>query len=194
MKITRRQIRRIIKEAMRPIGTATTTPAEIDIQQEAAYAAIYALGYLKGYKAGFEQVKNNDLELYYLGFAKANGPGHQLVRALKNVHETLVGGVSGITRGNPELDLPEYQSILQEGKSVGESDFIESPYKYIEQVEILVNSHTPMGMSAVEAFEAFGVEGGGSLMADLATADARDLIALLDDDNITSFLDEVDGT
>ena len=192
MKITRKQLRQIIKEAMRPIGSATTTPAEIDTQQEAAYAAIYALGYLKGYKAGLAQVKNNDLELYYLGFAKANGPGHQLVRALKNVHETLVGGVSGITRDGS--GLPEYQSILQEGKSVGELDFMESPYKYIEQVEILVDSHTPMGMSAVEAFEAFGVEGGGSLMADLAAADARDLTALLDDDNITSWLDQVDGT
>ena len=65
--------------------------------------------------------------------------------------------------------------------------------KGLVDVRPLISATYPLA-SAVEAFEAFGVEGGGSLMADLATADARDLFALLNDDNITSFLDEVDGT
>ncbi len=50
-----------------------------------------------------------------------------------------------------------------------------------------------MGMSAAEGLGVFGGEGGGVSFKDTAAGDARALIALMDNDNVLSWLDEVES-
>ena len=177
MKITRKQLRKLVKEALDPNAN----------QQEAAYAVIYTAGYLDASDRELGQLINKNPKLGNQGDKWV-----PLDDAFGNVHSVLIGGASSIKRENPELDLSEENSILQEGQAAGQADFRESIYKYIEQVEVLVNRQTPMGMSAAEGLRAFGIEGGGVLMGDTAAGDARDLIALMNDDNVLSWLDEVE--
>ena len=94
---------------------------------------------------------------------------------------------------NPRLSLPEERSIFQEGQAAGQADFRESVYKYIEQIDVLVTRQTPIGMSAGEALDVFGIEGGGVSYKDIAFLDARNLISMMDDDNILSWLDELES-
>ena len=178
MKITRRQIRRIIREAIDPNAD----------QQEAAYAVIYTAGYLDASDQGISEILRANKKLSNQVTAWV-----PLDEAFGNVNSVLVGGASSIKRQNPELDLSEENSILQEGQAAGRADFRGSIYKYIEQVEVLVNKQTPMGMSAAEGLRVFGIEAGGVLMADTAAADVRGLIALMDDDNVLSWIDEVEA-
>ena len=178
MKITKRQLRKIIKEALGGSGN----------QQEAAYAVIYTAGYLDASDAGLGRLLRQNPKL-----GEQGDKWIPLDDALSNVHSIMIGGSSQIKRNNPELDLSEESSVLQEGQDAGREDFEESIYKYVEQVDVLVNRQTPMGMSASEGLGVFGIEGGGVLFKDTAIADARALIALMDDDNVLSWLDEVEA-
>ena len=177
MKITRRRLHRIIREAL-----------EDRDRQEAAYAVIYTAGYLDSSDIGLGQIINKNPKLGNQG-----DKWIPLDDAMGNVHSVLIGGLRTIKNENPELDLSEENSILQEGQAAGQADFDESIYKYIEQVEVLVNRQTPMGMSAAEGLRVFGIEGGGILMGDTAADDVRGLIALMDDDNVLSWIDEVEA-
>lgn len=168
---------KLIKEAIDPNAD----------QQEAAYAVIYTAGYLDSSDRELGQLINKNPKL-----GEQGDKWIPLDDTFGNVHSVMIGGSSQIKRNNPELDLSEELSVLQEGQDAGREDFQESIYKYIEQVDILVNRQTPMGMSAAEGLRVFGIEGGGVLMADTAVADARDLIALMDNDNVLSWLDEVE--
>ena len=157
-------------------------------QQEAAYAVIYTAGYLDASDQELGQLINQNPKL-----GEQGDKWIPLDDAFSNIHSVMIGGSSQIKRNNPELDLSEENSILQEGQAAGKADFRESIYKYIEQVEVLVNRQTPMGMSAAEGLGVFGIEGGGTLFKDTAAGDARALIALMDDDNVLSWLDEVEA-
>ena len=178
MRVTRRQLRSIIKEAL------DSSPD----QQEAAYAVVYATGYLDASDSELGQLINKNPKLGNQG-----DKWIPLDDAMGNVHAVLIGGLRTIKNENPELDLTEESSILREGQTAGQADFRESIYKYIEQVESLITAETPMGMSAAEGLKVFGVEGGGVLMSDTAVSDVRGLIALMGDDNVLSWLDEVDA-
>jgi len=177
-KITRRQLRKIIKEALD--GNAD--------QQEAAYAVAYTNGYLSASDADFGEALRKNPQLAEEGDAWV-----PLDAALGNIHSVMVTGMSSIKRENPRIQLPEEGSIFQEGQAAGQADFRESIYKYIEQVEALVNRQTPMGMSAAEGLGVFGIEGGGVLYKDTAAEDARALIALMDDDNVLGWLDRLES-
>lgn len=178
MRVTRRQLRSIIKEAL------DSSPD----QQEAVYAVVYATGYLDASDEGISEIlrKNKKLSNQVTGWVPLDD-------AMGNVHAVLIGGLRTIKNENPELDLSEESSILTEGQTAGQADFRESIYKYIEQVESLITAETPMGMSAAKGLETFGVKGGGVLMSDTAVGDARGLIALMGDDKVLSWLDEVDA-
>lgn len=180
MKNLRQYIRRIISEALDGSGN----------QQEAAYAVIYTAGYLDSSDTGLGQLINKNPKL-----GEQGDKWIPLDDALANVHSDLIAAASAIKRENPELDLSEEISILREGQAAGQADFRESIYKYIEQVESLVNRETPMGMSAAEGLRVFGVKtlAPGVTLADTAVADVRDLISLMDDDNVLSWLDDVDA-
>ena len=178
MKITRRQLRRIIKEALDPNAD----------QQEAAYAVAYTSGYLATSDADFGEILRKNKNLSY-----QVGAWQPLDDALGNIHSVMVSGLSSIKRENPKLQLPEEDSIFQEGQAAGQADFRESAYKYIEQVDILVTRQTPMGMSAAAGLGVFGIEGGGVLFKDTAISDARALIALMDNDDVLGWLDRLES-
>jgi len=178
MKITRRQLRRIIKEAID--GSAD--------QQEAAYAVAYTSGYLAASDADFGEALRKNPRLAEEGDAWA-----PLDDALSNIHSVMITGLSAIKRENTQLNLPEENSIFQEGQAAGQADFRESTYKYIEQIDVLVTRQTPMGMSAAEGLGVFGIEGGGVLYKDTATSDARALIALMDNDDVLGWLDRLES-
>ena len=152
-------------------------------EQAASYAA-QAYGYMTGRPGACIVVTGPGVVHGLAGLANAQQNCWPMI---------LIGGASQIKRENPELDLSEEISILREGQAAGQADFDESIYKYIEQVEVLVNKQTPMGMSAAEGLRVFGIEAGGVLMADSAVGDVRGLIALMGDDNVLSWLDEVDA-
>lgn len=178
MKITRKQLRKIIKEALDPNAG----------QLEAAYAVVYTNGYLSVSDADFGDILRKNPRLAEQGDAWV-----PLDDALGNIHAVMVTGIQSIKRENPRLNLPEENSIFQEGQAAGQADFRESVYKYIEQVDALVTRQTPIGMSAAEGLGVFGIEGGGVLYKDTATSDARALIALMDDDNVLGWLDRLEG-
>ena len=178
MKITKRQLRRIIREALD--GNAD--------QQEAAYAVAYTNGYLSASDADFGETLRKNPRL-----AEEADAWLPLDEALGNIHAVMVTGFQSIKRENPRLNLPEENSIFQEGQAAGQADFRESAYKYIEQVDILVTRQTPMGMSAAEGLGVFGIEGGGVLYKDTATSDARALIALMDNDDVLGWLDRLES-
>ena len=178
MKITRRKLRKLIKEALD--GSADL--------QEAAYAVAYTNGYLAASDADFGEALRKNPRL-----AEEADAWVPLDEALGNIHSVMVTGLSSIKRENPRIKLPEEGSIFQEGQAVGQADFRESVYRYIEQVEALVNRQTPMGMSAAEGLGVFGIEGGGVLYKDTAAEDARALIALMDDDNVLGWLDRLES-
>ena len=178
MIVTRRQLRSIIKEAL----------DSSQDQQEAAYAVAYTSGYLAASDADFGEVLRKNKNLSYE--AEAWQP---LDDALGNIHSVMVTGLQSIKSENPRLSLPEERSIFQEGQAAGQADWRESVYKYIEQVDVLVTRQTPIGMSAAEGLDVFGIEGGGVSYKDTATSDARALIALMDNDDVLSWLDRLES-
>ena len=180
MRITRKQIRRIIKEAVRGVAPRR--------QKEAAYAVIYTAGYLNASDADFGNLINKNPKLGNQGDKWV-----PLDDALGNIHSVLVTGLTSIKNKRFPFRLPEEDAIFQEGQAAGHADFRENVYKYIEQVYALVTRETPMGMSAAQGLGVFGIEGGGIPYEDTAIEDATALVSLMDDDNVLSWLDELEG-
>ncbi len=178
MKITRRQLQQLVSESM----------AQNPRQQEAAYAIIYTAGYLEASDSELGNILRNYPEL-----GEQADKWVPLDEAFGNLNAVMIGGASAIKRQYRGLDLSEEISVLREGVAAGQSDFRESVYRYIEQAVTLVNRQTPIGMSAAEALGIFGIEGGGVLFRDTAIADARHLLSLMNDDNVLSWLDALEG-
>ena len=88
-------------------------------------------------------------------------------------------------------NLPEENSIVKEAKQAAQDDFRDNIYTGVEQIDILMNRQTPVGMSAVEALGVFDAEGGGVPFKDTAISDARALTALMDDDSVLAMLDKL---
>ena len=193
MKITRRQLRRIIKEAIDPNAD----------QEEAAYAIIYAEAYVSKFN-----------ELWNLSYTApaffdirdefgGNQPVIKMMDATDNLEAILAAGIRDFKRGNSMGDthaertsalaanLPEENSIKREAEQAAQDDFRDNIYTGVEQIDILMNRQTPVGMSAVEALGVFGAEGGGVPFKDTAASDARALTALMDDDSVLAMLDKL---
>tara|TARA_B100001093_G_scaffold515982_1_gene593656 strand:- start:161 stop:709 length:549 start_codon:yes stop_codon:yes gene_type:complete len=178
MKITKKQLRQLISEAV----------SQNHRRQEALYAVVYTSGYLDASDTAIGNILRNYKELS--GRTDSWVP---LDEAFGNLNAVMIGGASAIKRENPGLDLTEELVILREGQAAGQADFRESPYKYIEQVATLVNVQTPVGMSAAEGLGIFGVAGGGVLLRDTAIGDVQLLLNLMNNDNILSWLDELES-
>ena len=181
MKITKRQLRRIIREA--------ALNQQID---EQAQEAFYALTYVNGYMTGFsdklwntaQRVENFDEHRYAI---------NTLDDKLGGVWSLMSAGMNDALRANPHLKTPERDGIRQEGQSQAEADFMEDVYRCIEKIDTLVNAATPIGMSAAEALGFFGGQGGGIAYRDTVESDVRRVLALMDNDSILSFLDYLEN-
>ena len=179
MKVTKRQLRQIIAEALE--GDPN--------QQEAAYAVIYTEGYVQQFTEIFSKTLNSNQEL-----ARTKAENWiPLSDALGDIGATLVAGVRDIKTQNPDLDLSEESNVAAEGADAAKFDFASDIFKCIEQIDALVNQQTPMGMSAAEGLGVFGHEAGGASYQNTASSDAAALVSLLDNDDVLIFLDEVEN-
>ena len=181
MKITRRQLRRIIREV--------ALNQQVDEQaQEAFYALVYVNGYMTGLSdklwSTAQRVENFDEHRYAI---------NTLDDKLGGVWALMSAGMNDALRANPRLKIPERDSIRQEGQSQAEADFMEDVYRCIEKVDTLVNAGTPIGMSAAEALGFFGGSGGGAAYRDTVESDVRSVLALMNNDTILSFLDYLES-
>ena len=196
MKITKRQLRRIIKEALD--GNAD--------QQEAAYAIIYA----EAYVSKFNQYFGNAVHDRKFMTTQTMPPAMLMMDATDNLESILAAGMRDFKRAmiaghytersdpnhplntGPVLSgLPEENSIVKEAEQAAEDDFRDNIYTCVEQMDILINRQTPVGMSAVEALGVFGAEGGGVPFKDTAANDARAITALMDNDEVLTMLDSL---
>ena len=190
MKITKTQLRKIIKEAV----------AASDQDKEAAFAIIYTSDYIQGYmeraynafyqyrdffnKTHEQRKQVSEYQARFLTFVDAL---EKLVNAIMDPIFTLDVELDG-------LDTPERDSIEREGRDTAELDFGESIYKGIEEINKLVNEQTPIGMSVNAALEHFDGE-----MLNIAGFNAnhfaRKLQVILDmmnDDGILEVMDELE--
>ena len=196
MKITRRQLRRIIKEAIDP---------NVD-QEEAAYAIIYA----EAYVSKFNQYFGNAVHDRKFMTTQTMPPAILMMDAIDNLEAILAAQIRDFKRAmiaghytersepdhplnvGPVLsDLSEENSIKKEAEQAAEDDFRDNLYTCVEQIDILINRQTPVGMSAVEALGVFGAEGGGVPFKDTAASDARAITALMDNDKVLTMLDQL---
>ena len=191
MKITRRQIRRIIREAVEAS----------DQDKEAAFAIIYTSDYIQGYmerayNAFFEyrkffnktQEQRKQVSEYQARFLK-------FIDALEKLTNTIMDPIFTLDVEYDGLDTPERDSIEREGKDNAELDFGDSIFKGIEEMNKLVNQQTPIGMSVSNALAHFG----GS-----QTRDGRDIsnapvaqklqviTNMMNDDEILEVMDELE--
>jgi len=175
MKITIRQLRRIIKEAIDPNAE----------QEEAAYAIIYADAYV----SKFNQYFGNAVHDRKFMTTQTMPAAILMMDATDNLEAILAAQMRSIKR---ELaSLPEENSIAKEAEQALEDDFRDNIYTCVEQMDILVNRQTPVGMSAAEALGVFGEKGGGIPFKDTAVNDVRAIIALMDNDEVLTMLDNL---
>ncbi len=175
MRVTRRQLRSIIKEALDPSPD----------QQEAAYAIIYADAYV----SKFNQYFGNAVHDRKFMTTQTMPPAILMMNATDDLEAILAAQMRSIKR---ELaSLPEENSIAKEAEQAAEADFRDNIYTCVEQMDILINRQTPVGMSAAEALGVFGEEGGGVPFKDTATSDARAITALMDNDEVLTMLDQL---
>ena len=196
MKITRRQLRRIIKEALDPIAD----------QEEAAYAIIYA----EAYVTKFNQYFGNAVHDRKFMTTQTMPPAILMMNATDDLEAILAAAMRDFKRAmiaghytersdpdhplntGPVLSgLPEENSIVKEAEQAAEDDFRDNLYTCVEQIDILINRQTPVGMSAVEALGVFGAEGGGIPFKDTAASDVRAITALMDNDEVLTMLDSL---
>ena len=177
MKNLRHYIRKIIKEAA----------ARTD-QLEAAYAIIYA----EAYVTKFNQYFGNAVHDRKFMTTQTMPPAMLMMDATDNLEAILAAGMRGFKRENSVLaNLPEENSITKEAEQAAQDDFRDNIYTCVEQIDILINRQTPVGMSAVEALSVFGEEGGGVPFKDTAASDARAITALMDNDEVLTMLDSL---
>ena len=126
MKITRRQLRRVIKEAM---DEDSKDPKDL----EAHYAITYAQVYIVMYKDKLDREGFDRSVDRYAG--ERQSPGYtKMMKALERLHFAL-GGVKGETQKHIDYDYRETDSITQEAEDDMNEDFEKDVYKGIEESE-----------------------------------------------------------
>ena len=190
MKITRRQLRHIIKEAMDQDSK--------DIKDlEAHYAITYAQVYIVMYKFKLEKVGFDRSVDRYAG--ERQSPGYtKMMQALERLHFAL-GGIKGESQKHIDYDYRETDSITQEAEDDMNEDFEKDVYKGIEEIERLINVQTPIGPSVVDAINQYAssktpslsvqFKSGGVFSPQEVITPLQQVIGLMRDDDVLSFLD-----
>ena len=190
MKITRTQIRKIIKEAM---DQDSKDPKDL----EAHYAITYAQVYIVMYKDKLDREGFDRSVDRYAG--ERQSPGYtKMMQALERLHFAL-GGIKGETQKHIDYDYRETDSITQEAEDDMNEDFEKDVYKGIEEIERLINVQTPIGPSVVDAINQYSVsmhpaisiqfESGGVFSPQEVITPLQKVIGLMRDDDVLSFLD-----
>jgi len=184
MKITRKQLRKIIKEQM-----------DQSKDLEGFYALLYTQRYLVQYTLKTRGYQPDTSAIDSPGGAKdiasKNRGARKLEESLGSLTEAL-GKSVGNAMNDIGLASPERVSIKKEAEAAASDDYREDVYKGIEEIDRMINDQTPIGMSAVEAINYFSStmrqnrEGYDSQSVITAT---QQLIALMDDNDVLGFLD-----
>lgn len=192
MKITRRQLRHIIKEAMDQDSK--------DIKDlEAHYAITYAQVYIVMYKFKLEKVGFDRSVDRYAG--ERQSPGYtKMMQALERLHFAL-GGIKGESQKHIDYDYRETDSITQEAEDDMNEDFEKDVYKGIEEIERLINVQTPIGPSVVDAINQYAssktpslsvqFKSGGVFSPQEVITPLQQVIGLMRDEDVLSFLDNL---
>ena len=190
MKITRRQIRRIIKEAVEAS----------DQDKEAAFAIIYTSDYIQSY---MERVYNAFYQ-YRDFFNKTQEQRKQVseyqarfltfVDALEKLTNAIMDPIFTLDVELDGLDTPERDSIEREASDTAQLDFGESVYKGIEEINKLVNEQTPIGMSVNAALahlptEMLNVSG---FNANHFNQKLQAILDMMNNDDILEVMDELE--
>ena len=192
MKITRTQIRKIIKEAM---DQESNDPKDL----EAHYAITYAQAYIVMYttklsREGFDRSVDR-----YAG--ERQSPGYTKTMQALNTLMKALGGVKGESQKYIDYDYRQTDSISQEAEDDMNEDFEKDVYKGIEEIERLINVQTPIGPSAVDAMNHYASSKTPSLSVQFGSGGAfspqevitplQQLIGLMRDEDVLSFLDNL---
>ena len=192
MKITRRQLRRVIKEAM---DEDSKDPKDL----EAHYAITYAQVYIVMYKDKLDREGFDRSVDRYAG--ERQSPGYtKMMKALERLHFAL-GGVKGESQKYIDYDYRQTDSITQEAEDDMNEDFEKDVYKGIEEIERLINDQTPIGPSVVDAINQYASSktpslsvqfgSGGVFSPQEVITPLQQLIGLMRDDDVLDFLDNL---
>ena len=166
---------------------------------EAHYAITYAQVYLVMYKVrlgreGFDRTVDR-----YAG--ERQSPGYTKIMQALNTLIQALGGVKGETQKHIDYDYKETDSITQEAEDDMNEDFEKDVYKGIEEIERLINVQTPIGPSAVDAMNHYASSKNPSLSVQFGSGGVfspqevitptQQLIGLMRDDDVLSFLDNL---
>ncbi len=187
MKITRKQLRRIV-ETITAYGGSSTGDYQPD--KEAVYAIIYTAEYVRVYAeilylSIFKMLKQAGESRTDTKFKTINA-----LEDLESVFKDIILSWEG----------PKYDMIVEDAKSDGieaeaeaaaKLDFQESVYTGIQKVERLINQQTPIGMSAIDALKKLGHSKRGFIAVINRTVPF--LLSLMDDDTTLAIFDELDS-
>ena len=191
MKISRKQIRRIIKEVVEAS----------DQDKEAAFAIIYTADYIQGYMGraynAFFQYREffNKTQEQRKQVSEYQGRFLRFIDGLEKLTNTIMDPIFTLDVEYGGLDTPERDSIEREGKDNAELDFGDSIYKGIEEMNKLVNQQTPIGMSVNAALAHFGGSQtrDGRDISNAPVAQKLQIITdMMDSDEILEVMDELE--
>ena len=190
MKITRRQIRGIIKEAVEAS----------DQDKEAAFAIIYTSDYIQGYMGraynAFYQYRDffNKTQEQRKQVSEYQGRFLRFIDALEKLTNAIMDPIFTMDVELDGLDTPERDSIEREGKDNAELDFGESIYKGIEEINKLVNEQTPIGMSVNAALAHLPTEmlNASGFNANHFNQKVQAILDMMNDDEILEVMDELE--
>ena len=187
MKITKRQLRRIVETITAYGGTSG---GGFQPDKEAAYAIIYTAEYVRVYA-----------EVLYLSIFKmlkqAGKPrtdtNFKAINALEDLESVFKDVI--LSWDGPKFDVivedSKSDGIEAEAETAAKLDFQESVYTGIQEVDRLINQQTPMGMSAIDALKKLGHSKRGFIAVINRTVPF--LLSLLDDDVTLAIFDELDS-
>ncbi len=192
MKITRTQIRKIIKEAM---DQESKDPKDLEAHYAITYAQVYLVMYTtKVSREGFDRSVDR-----YAG--ERQSPGYTKTMQALNTLMKALGEVKGETQKYIDYDYRQTDSITQEAEDDMNEDFEQDVYKGIEEIERLINVQTPIGPSAVDAMNHYASSktpslsvqfgSGGVLSPQKVTTATQQLVGLMRDEDVLSFLDNL---
>ena len=183
MKITRRQLRRIIKEA-------DEYAAIRDKAKEAVFSIMYLTEYVQVY---MEDLYN---AIYDTLAATSTEPIISPIKTLTKLTNILTAAV--IEMSNMEkkfitsyLDGDEADGIVGEAEDAAQFDFRESVYKPIEEINRFITQGTPIGMSVLDAVRNYQLQLDNKVGPIQAALD--ELMALMNDDQVLATLDQLDA-
>ena len=182
MKITRRQLRRIIKEA-----------DEYQDLRDEAKEAVFSIMYLTEYVQVYME------DLYNAAYVYDRLPYEPIISPIKTLTKlTKILTAAVIEMSNMEkkfltsyLNSDEADGIVGEAEDTARFDFQESVYKPIEEINRFIIQGTPIGMSVLDAIRNHQLQLDNKVGPIQAALD--ELMALMNDDQALAILDQLDA-